>query len=179
LGVAAEVIAPVGVARIGLRYIDRFTDREARTPAAWRGRIHDSLLGAVCHPAFGAVVESAQQQVELSLEPSAGAILRHGPFRDPAEGGAVSYLLDIDVFDSEPRVFDVAAVIARTQVLNRTAFSLFQSSLSAEYLHQLGAEVVGSSDADGDMYENGNRARALDESASRTGNRNGQEEVNE
>ena len=33
-------MAPEGVARIGLRYIDRFTDRGATSPGNWRGRIH-------------------------------------------------------------------------------------------------------------------------------------------
>ena len=148
LTVAREVMAPRGVARIGLRYIDRFTDPDARTPEAWRGRIHDSLLGPVCHPVFGPSVASAQQQVELGLEPAAGALLRHGPFVDPAQAGAVSYLLDIDVFDQEPRPFDVAAIVTRAQVLNRTAFSLFQHSFTPKYLAELGTSEVPPSGQD-------------------------------
>jgi uncharacterized protein (TIGR04255 family) len=66
--------------------------------------------------------------------------MRHGPFVDPANGGALSYLLDIDVFDTEPSRFDPMNLIERIEVLNRTAASLFQLVLTSEYLNELQAE---------------------------------------
>lgn len=141
LNAVEKTVTPPGTARIGLRYVDRFTDPTARDTSAWRGRICESLLGPLTHPVFGAKVRAAQQQVELDLEPAAGALLRHGPYADAAAAGAVSYLLDIDVFDTSARAFDVEDILDTAQVLNRTAFTLFQSSLTEDYLRRLGAKL--------------------------------------
>lgn len=137
LTATAEVLEPSVVSRLGLRYIDRFVEPDARTPSAWVGRIHPSLLGPVTHPVFGERVHGAQQQVELALDDAHGALLRHGPFVDPAAGGAVSYLVDIDVFDLSPVRFTAAELVERAEVLNRTAASLFQAALTEDYLRDL------------------------------------------
>lgn len=134
LVVTEDVLMPSVVNRIGLRYVNRFVDAEARTPADWSGRIHESLLGAATHPVFDAHVRGAQQQLELSLGDAQGALLRHGPFVDAGVGGAVSYLVDIDVYDSEPVRFVAADLVHRAEVLNRTAASLFQVTVTSEYL---------------------------------------------
>jgi uncharacterized protein (TIGR04255 family) len=137
LTVMHEVLAPELVQRIGLRYVDRFVESSATSAADWKDRIHDSLLGPACHPALGALVLQAQQQVELRLDATHGALLRHGAFQDAAANNAVSYLLDIDVFELEPQLFDVPQLAERTEVLNRTAASLFQLSLTSDYLRTL------------------------------------------
>lgn len=137
LTVTEELLGPSLVERIGLRYVDRFVDTEARTPASWGERIHPDLLGALRHPVFGQHVRGAQQQLELSLGAAQGALLRHGPFADPAAGGAVSYLVDIDVYDAEPSLFRTADLVTRAEVLNRTAASLFQASVTHDYLRAL------------------------------------------
>lgn len=137
LAVTEDILMPAVVNRIGLRYVNRFVDTDARTPADWVGRIHESLLGAATHPVFDAQVRGAQQQLELSLGDAQGALLRHGPFVDAGAGGAVSYLVDIDVFDNEPVRFDAAALVHRAEVLNRTAASLFQATVTPEYLRTL------------------------------------------
>ena len=137
VAVTEEHLAPSVIDRIGLRYIDRFVDPSARTPAAWQGRVHPELLAAACHPVFGSHVRAAQQQVELTLGQAQGALLRHGPFVDAAAGDAVSYLVDIDVFDAESIRFQGAEVVRRAEVLNRTAASLFQATLTPEYLRTL------------------------------------------
>lgn len=134
LTVTEETLLPSVVNRIGLRYVNRFVDPEAHTPGDWSGRIHESLLGAATHPVFDAHVRGAQQQLELSLGEAQGALLRHGPFVDAGFGGAVSYLVDIDVFDGEPVRFVAAELVRRAEVLNRTAASLFQVTVTPEYL---------------------------------------------
>lgn len=141
LEIVADTIAaglePGAVTRIGLRYIDRFVDRDAHTPEAWTGRIDPSLFGAVTNPTFGRLVRSALQQVELALGDTQGALLRHGPFADQAAGGAVSYLVDIDVFDTYPAAFDPPEIVERAETLNRTAASLFQLTMTKDYLREL------------------------------------------
>jgi uncharacterized protein (TIGR04255 family) len=146
-----ELLAPVMVSRIGLRYVNRFADPSATHAGAWHGRIHDDLLGPLCHPVFGRLVQVAQQQVELGLggEQGAaqGALLRHGPFIDPAVNGAVSYLLDIDVFDGETRAFSCEELINRSEMLNRTSASLFKAALTPEYFARLRSDTTGASPA--------------------------------
>lgn len=134
LRIAAEHHRPELVKRIGLRYVNRFVERGARSAAAWDGKISPTFLGPVLHPTFENQVLQSHQQVELSLGATQGALLRHGPFIDATAAGGVSYLLDTDVFDTEPIIFDVDEVVRRTETLNRTAASIFQQVLTPEYL---------------------------------------------
>jgi len=133
----AEVLAPPLAQRIGLRYVDRFVDPAATSAQAWRDRIDPHLMGVAGHPVLGGKVLGAQQQLEVTLGPTQAAVLRHGPFRDPGAGGAVSYLLDIDVFDVASAAFNPEAVVAVAERLNRTALSLFQQVLTPTYLRSL------------------------------------------
>jgi uncharacterized protein (TIGR04255 family) len=137
LSACGEVISPAVVARVGLRYVDRFVEPSARSAADWHGLIDGSLLGPVMHPTFGPAVQSAQQQVELAFDDTHGALLRHGPFVDAAAAGAVSYLVDIDVFDVTATEFDAEALVERVEILNRTAASIFQGTVTPEYLQAL------------------------------------------
>jgi uncharacterized protein (TIGR04255 family) len=136
-GAIGELVAPVVVNRIGLRYVDRFIDPDARTPAAWRGRLDEHFLGPICDERIGDLVKAAQQQVELTLGEAQGALLRYGPFVDASQQGSVSFLLDIDVFDAGPTRFEAVPIVDRVEVLNRTAASLFQAVLRPDYLRSL------------------------------------------
>lgn len=153
LAVTGERHGPTLVQRIGLRYIDRFVDRACRSAAGWRGRMDEHLLGPVLHPSVGGLVQQAQQQVELRLDATHGATIRHGAFVDAAEGGATSYLLDIDVFDGEPLAWDAAEVGGRAEHLNRTAASLFQAAVTPEYLRRLQGGMHASSAGEGTAEE--------------------------
>ena len=144
LTAVSELRPPTLVQRVGLRYVDRFVDRSVREAQGWNGRIDERLLGPVLHPIIGQVTQQSQQQVELRLGESEGALLRHGAFVDPAAGGATSYVVDIDVFDAEPRPFDADELARRADNLHRTAASLFQVSLTPEYLRSLQADPEAS-----------------------------------
>lgn len=137
LDAIAATLAPTIGQRVGLRYVDRFTDSQARSAASWRARIVDEFLGPACHDIFGHLVVGAQQQVQLQFEPGKGALLRHGPFNDNGMSGAVSYLLDIDVFDEICHAFDPSDLMQRAEVLNRTALSLFHNTLTPDYLRTM------------------------------------------
>jgi len=143
LASAKQLMAPSAVGRIGLRYVDRFIDDKAIAASAWVGRIRDSLLGPICHDQLAPMIRGAQQQIELALGPSQGAILRHGPFLDQAASGSISYLLDVDVFDARPTTLDVEEVATRAEILNRTAAALFQMWMTPEYLRELQGKNSG------------------------------------
>ncbi len=137
LAAVGELATPPVVIRIGLRYVNRFVDPAAATVAAWKGRIDERFLGPICHAHLGELVKGSQQQVDLAFSDSQGAILRHGPFVDERNSRSVSYLLDIDCYDTTPSNFDVTELANRTEVLNRTAASMFQSVITEGYRHQL------------------------------------------
>jgi len=132
-----EMLEPAFVTRSGLRYVDRFVDRAADGPLFWKSRIADSFTGPEHDLVLGPLLRGSQQQIELDLGESKGALLRHGPFTDPGAGGATSYVLDIDVFDNAPQRFESVPLVDGIEVLNRTAASLFQLSLKREYLETL------------------------------------------
>ncbi|MEV3872318.1 TIGR04255 family protein [Streptomyces sp. NPDC049906] len=130
--------------RLGVRYVNRLVDTEAKAPNAWRNRISDSFLGPILDPVIGDKVAAAQQQIELALGDGQGALLRHGAFVDAAAQNAISYLMDIDVFDATTRRFISADAIEACQRLNRTALSLFKQAMRPESWLAAQEENVGS-----------------------------------
>ncbi|HWJ65119.1 MAG TPA: TIGR04255 family protein [Nocardioides sp.] len=139
LGAITKDLAPSLVQRIGLRYVDRFVDPTCTTLSDWFGKIDDTLLGPLGNSVFGSMVHQAQQQFEVTLDGRHGALLRHGPIHDQSSK-SVNYLLDIDVFAHAAAVFNAADVVDGAERLNRTALSLFQACVSAEYLKSLQGE---------------------------------------
>jgi uncharacterized protein (TIGR04255 family) len=137
----ADVVKPQIRQRVGLRYIDRLVDPGASNAVAWRGRVADSLLGPIADPTLGERIVSSQQQVEVEISENRRALLRHGPFGDGALHGAISYMLDTDVFDTSTTEFDVEGTLAVTDELNQLALSLFQVALTQHYLAELRGEV--------------------------------------
>lgn len=139
----ASTLKPQIINRVGLRYVNRFVDSEADTPAAWRGRINAALLGVIDHPQIGSRLTGAQQQFEINLGGASGALVRHGVFRDGATHGSFNYLLDLDVFDGQARAFDPSTVLEQATALNRTAMSLFREMVTDDYFNlQLDAHAV-------------------------------------
>jgi uncharacterized protein (TIGR04255 family) len=141
LSAVQERLAPALIHRVGLRYVNRLTDAEATAPQAWRGRIADSLLGVVADDDY-VTVTATQQQIEFALEPSVGALLRHGAFHDPGMRGAYSYLLDVDVFSTSTSYFDPEACFAIARRLNRSALSMFQQAVLSEYRATMQPEPI-------------------------------------
>ncbi|WP_405949429.1 TIGR04255 family protein [Streptomyces prunicolor] len=127
-----ENLKPKLLHRLGVRYVNRLVDLDAKSPGAWKGRISDAFLGAILDPVIGEKVASAQQQIELSLGVGQGALIRHGAFRDAAAQNSVSYLMDIDVFDASTRRFSSSDIINTCQRLNRTALSLFKQAIQPD-----------------------------------------------
>jgi len=141
-------LAPSLVQRVGLRYVDRFVDPSCKSLGDWVGKIEATVLGPLGNAAFGGMVRGAQQQLELALDGRHGALLRHGPIYDQASK-TVNYLLDLDVFAHGASAFVMADVIATAARLNRTALSLFQACVSADYLKSLQGEIVAEAEVEG------------------------------
>ncbi|GGN04979.1 TIGR04255 family protein [Streptomyces fuscichromogenes] len=130
----AKILDPSAVQRVGLRYVNRLMDRAADKPRAWQGRVSTPLLGPVLHEELGDALVSAQQQVDLAWSPTERGVLRHGPFKDGSLGGSLSYLLDIDISDAGSGTFDTGRVLSVADALHLRALSVFQASLTSDYL---------------------------------------------
>jgi uncharacterized protein (TIGR04255 family) len=140
------VLQPELLYRIGTRFVNRLTDKNAQKPQAWIGRIKPSLLGVVNDENLGHLITSTQQQFELKLGDSEGALIRHGAFTDAAMRGATSYLVDTDVYTMESMKFESKSIAHWTRLLNITALSIFQQIVTLEYRNKMDPVVVDDDD---------------------------------
>lgn len=127
--------------RVGLRYINRFTNPEALSAADWVGRFDGNLLGPVAGGPLAGTVVSAQQQLELDFADGVVGVLRHGPFVDAAVNRTYSYLLDIDIFNTSTEQFDPSQTLELWRRLNRRAASLFKALMSDELSSERGLQI--------------------------------------
>jgi len=78
---------------------------------------------------------TARQWRDVGVLTLAGLAVRL--FFAPAPG----HVLDIDVFDETSHAFDPDDLMQRAEVLNRTALSLFQNTLTPDYLRTMQVDV--------------------------------------
>lgn len=136
------VLEPAARTRVGLRYVNRFTDVEVTTPQIWGERIEPSLAGPLVSGPFSAQVASTQHQLELDLGAGVGAMVRHGCVLEPGPRRTYSYLLDIDVYNGTTQVFDAEEALVVTEHLNRHAAELFRRAMRPTYAELLGLHGV-------------------------------------
>ncbi|MDP8942916.1 MAG: TIGR04255 family protein [Actinomycetota bacterium] len=128
LDATAEHIAPGVEQRLGLRYIDRISEVEARSPADWEPYLIRELLGLALHDQLGAAVTTTRQQVLLDLGEGYSCAFTHGFL--PGEDERLNYLLDYDLFREGGRAFGVEAIKDALEVLSEDALKLFQASIT-------------------------------------------------
>lgn len=143
-----DVLAPHLRTRVGLRYVNRLADPEARSAGHWTDRIDPRLLGPLSDRAFADRVTGSQQQLDLTDGTGRGQTLRHGCFRDAATRNAFSYLLDIDAYDTTTEPFGAGEVLGVTEELNRVAAATFRNALTTAYAAELGLVEVAEADAE-------------------------------
>jgi uncharacterized protein (TIGR04255 family) len=140
LQAVAKHIAPATEQRLGLRYLNHFTEPEVTDPQGWREYIAPELLGLILHERLGPAVIAAQQQVDLDVGDEARASLRHGTATDLTRDGALIYVLDFDIYREGLRTFDVADIEATADTFNHKALQLFQQSVTSTMLDFLRRE---------------------------------------
>ena len=128
IDVTVQHIAPGIEQRLGLRYIDRISEVEARSPADWTRYLAAELLGLVLHEGLGSAVTAARQQVLLDLNEGYSCTFTHGFL--PGEAERLNYVLDYDVHREGGRPFDADLVKQALDVLHDDALKLFQASIT-------------------------------------------------
>lgn len=128
-----DALAPSVLNRVGVRFINRLTQPGSEHPATWEDAIEPTFLGPILHRELGSRIVGSQQQVEIRLGPAKGALIRHGVFMGASPPGHYGYLVDVDVFDQTANPFNADNVVTVARVLDRTALTLFQQIVTAEY----------------------------------------------
>jgi uncharacterized protein (TIGR04255 family) len=139
LDATAEHVAPGIEQRLGLRYIDRISEVDARSPADWEPYLVRELLGLALHEQLGAAVTTTRQQLLLDLGEGYSCAFTHGFL--PGEDERLNYLLDYDLFREGGRAFSADTVKEALDVLSDDALKLFQASITPA-LHDLFRQVV-------------------------------------
>jgi len=127
--------------RLGLRYVNRLSEDEARTPEDWVRFVSSELLGPVGSQDWGPGVETFQEQVQFDLGNDLHCVFRQGLIPADSGVGSEGYLLDYDIFRQSPRRYDLADLAATLDSMNQAALALFQKSLTQTYLRALRGEA--------------------------------------
>lgn len=137
LEAVGEHIAPETEQRLGLRYVDRLTEPVVDSPRGWEGLIAPELLGPILHARLGPAMLAAQQQIDLAAEEGIRCSLRHGCFADRTRDGALTYLLDFDVYREGISPFDVDDIRVAADAFNKLNVQLFQQAVTPKMLDLL------------------------------------------
>lgn len=133
----SEVIAPVFEQRIGLRYVNQLTvPEDVREPGGWIGFIDPAVLSLATHPEIGPLVRLTRHQTVLELDADVRCNISDGFAPDDDRGGALTYVLDFDVFREGVRDFDPDEICSTVSAFNLVALRLFQLATTDE-LRQL------------------------------------------
>ena len=128
LDASGEHVAPGVEQRLGLRYIDRIAEVDARSPRDWEPYLVRELLGLVVHDGLGSAVTTARQQLLLDLNEGYSCAFAHGFI--PGEQERLNYLLDYDLFREGGRAFSADGVKEALEILSEDALKLFQASIT-------------------------------------------------
>ncbi len=140
LDATAQHISPVLEQRVGLRYVDRITEPLVKEASGWRDYISPAFLGPVLDAPIGDAVRAAQQQIDLDLGDGITSSIRHGFFADPTRDGALTYLLDVDVYREIGQPFDVAGIKAALRTYHERSLQIFQRVVTPRMLDLLDTE---------------------------------------
>lgn len=142
----AEHVSPRVVDRIGVRYIDRITGDAVKNITTL---VRPEILGIIATPAF----QNARHTLSESLftVPKSEAqllarwgLLPKGGTVDPAAIeplDEVSWILDLDMFQPEPRTFDSNEVVVEARSYAERIYTFFRWAVTDDFLRLYGGKV--------------------------------------
>jgi uncharacterized protein (TIGR04255 family) len=133
----SQHISPSAEQRLGLRYVDRIVDPAVKAPGEWRPYIVPELLGPIMHEQLGMALTASQQQIDIDAGNGIRCSLRHGFFSDRTREGALTYLLDFDVYREGICSFNAEDIKATANVFHRLNVQLFQQVVTPAMLDYL------------------------------------------
>lgn len=139
-------IGPQKVDRLGVRYVDRIIGDAVGNVA---NLLRPEMLGvagtapgqqailSINEALFALPDQSAQMRVRWGLLPPGGTV-------DPAAIDPInerSWILDLDMFRSEPRKFEPDAILSDTRIYAERSYSFFRWAVTDEFLRLYGGKV--------------------------------------
>jgi len=133
-----KTFVPATRQRLGLRYIDQISDPAVETPQEWEPYIAREILGPILHPGIGEGIVASNQQMDIDAGGGMHCALRHGFLRDPGRGGALTYILDSDVFREDVAPYSADALIDEVEEFHTLVLQIFQACVTPSLLGHLG-----------------------------------------
>ena len=137
----ADRIDPKIVERLGLRYIDRI---ERVTAEEVKALVRPEILGLAGTEMAGAVTQSIHETL-FSMEHAQlavrGGLLPAFTTVDPSAIPPIahpSWILDIDMFNSESRPFEVGELMEETQRFAERIYGFFRWAVTPDFLRRYG-----------------------------------------
>ena len=142
----AEHVNPRVVDRIGVRYIDRVTDDAVKDIAKL---VRPEILGIVATVAGPHARHALSETVFTVPAPPAQLLARWGllPASGTVDPAAIepspkpSWILDLDMFRSEPRAFDSATVTNEARSYAERIYTFFRWAVTDDFLRLYGGDV--------------------------------------
>lgn len=133
---AFEIFAPEIEMRLGLRYINAFSNSNATSAAYWRGKIRPAFLGPIGDESLADAFQISASRASLSFdEINANVATAFQP--DAILVGKIAAIFDIDVYRQGARLYTADSALATADALNTKALQIFQSILSVDYFQEL------------------------------------------
>lgn len=136
----AEHVSPKVVDRIGVRYIDRITGDAVKDIAKL---VRPEILGIVGRMIAQHARHTLSESLFVVPEPAAQLLARWGllPRGGTVDPAAIepldepSWILDLDMFRSEPRTFDPSEVVADARSYAERIYTFFRWAVTNDFLH--------------------------------------------
>lgn len=146
MNAVAEHIGPRVVDRIGIRYIDRITGDALNNIGKL---VHRDVLGILSTSAAEHALHALSESVFKVPNSSAQLLTRWGmlPAGATVDPAAIepspepSWILDLDMFRSEQRVFDTTELVADARSYAERIYTFFRWAVTDEFLRAYGGEI--------------------------------------
>lgn len=132
----AEALKPEVETRMGLRYVNAFSDEEATSPGFWRDKVQAAFLGPIGDEHLSDAVTASGGRVSFSFG-DVEAVVAMSFQPDAVLAGRTAAVFDIDVFRQGAREFSIPSIIDGADRLNTYALQIFQSIITPSYLQEL------------------------------------------
>lgn len=125
--------------RFGLRYINQVIHPAATRLSEWPQFLSDRILGFALDDVFDNQAVTSFQQIQVNL-PNGKATVRHGFIPQPA--GELPYVIDLDVYDDQPKVLNSEQVVELMTSYKRWVWRFFRSIINERLYEYLGPTEI-------------------------------------
>ena len=132
---AIDAFGPEIETRIGLRYVNVFSNENASSPAYWSERLQPAFAGPlISQLGLGVVQMNSTTRLHFG---DAESVINFAIQPDVNRANKYALVFDIDVFRQGAREFIFNEMIEMADLLNTRALQIFQSIITPEFREEL------------------------------------------